>query len=188
MGWFNNSFVYYGIVLFFPYILSHISEASGAITTVAVANPSDLASITISTAVESCSVILAYFIIDSTPGRKGTMQVFYILTGFAALAAFFDSSRVLFIIWVTATKIFINVVSFYFYLYTLEFYPTKYRATGVGMAAAVGKSGAIFMPWICMLLISIDLLLPFMLFAIMCFAMAAVLLGLPMDTKDQQLM
>jgi len=91
------------------------------------------------------------------------------------------------VLWATITKIFINVCSFYFYLYTVEVYPTKYRATGMGVAAAVGKMGAILMPWICIFLMGFDLLLPFLLFSIICWVMAVVVIKLPMDTKGMEL-
>ena len=45
-----------------------------------------------------------------------------------------------------------------------EVYPTKVRATGLGLSIAVGRFGGICMPWICMALSNINLLSPYLFF------------------------
>ncbi len=56
------------------------------------------------------------------------------------------------------------------YQLTTEMYDTKIRTTGIGTAIAVGRVGGILMPWVTMGLMSIDLLLPFLLFSFLGFS------------------
>ena len=168
MSWFAISYTYYGVTLFFPYILNQISDdqtaKKGSVVSGIEAVASDnLVSYTVSIAFESFSIVIAYFVIDSKRlGRKGGMVLFFGASSIFCFLAFVSQSKILFILWTTIIKIFIDVVTFYCYLLTLEAYPTKFRATGIGAAVAVGKAGTVIMPWISAFLIEWTIFGPYM--------------------------
>jgi MFS transporter, putative metabolite:H+ symporter len=101
-------------------------------------------------------------------------------------------------IWATLSKFFLSM-SFIFSLnlfvkfivirfqYTAEVYPTKIRTTGVGMANGVGRFGGVVMPWICMYMAGVDLLSPFLLFAMIAVITSISNFFLPYDTMGKEL-
>lgn len=192
-SWFVHSFIYYGIALFFPYMLSKITalEASHAdfeSSSSLSSQENNLGSLTLSVSLESFSVIIAFFVIDrKILGRKRAMIIFYSLVCFISLIAFLDRSRINFILWTTIIKIILNVCSFYNYLVTLEVYPTRYRATGVGAATAIGKAGTIIMPWICTMLLEVSVYGPFLGFAFMSAIACICVFHLPYDTSEVEM-
>lgn len=186
-GYFINSFIYFGIMLMLPFILQNHYKDKGGSGPV-VANDEDLPSIALSVLVESLSVIIAVIFVDTKAvGRKKLLIIFYFLTGGACLAGAFDFSRGIFVAWATVAKILVNVCGYYFYLFTVEIYPTKYRATGMGLATAVGKLSTVFMSWICYRLAEIYMLAPFGLFAGLAAAAGFVTFKLKIDTRGQDL-
>ena len=170
-NWFAQSFVYYGLTLYFPYILNQITNQAVAYREIEefsdiTPQENNLGSLTLSVALESLSVIIAFFVIDRKGfGRKRAMRIFYTGACLLCLVAYFDRSRVNFILLSTLIKVILDVCAFYNYIVTLEVYPTQYRATGVGAATAVGKAGTILMPWICSLLLELSPFGPFLGFA-----------------------
>jgi len=69
----------------------------------------------------------------------------------------------------------------------VEIYPTKNRATGMGLATAVGKLSTVFMPWICYRLSEIYLLAPFGCFAVLAVLAGFATLKLTIDTRGKDL-
>jgi len=182
-GYFINSFIYFGILLMLPYVLQRVSD-SGNIEPTVVANPDDLPSIALSVLVESFSVIVAALFVDTkSVGRKKLLIIFYFLTALACGGGTVYISRGIFVAWITVAKILVNVCSYYFYLFTVEIYPTKYRATGMGLATAVGKLSTVFMPWISYRLTDIYILAPFGLFAGLACLAGLVTFKLKIDTR-----
>jgi len=182
-GYFINSFIYFGILLMLPYVLQRVSD-SGNIEPTVVANPDDLPSIALSVLVESFSVIVAALFVDTkSVGRKKLLIIFYFLTALACGGGTVYISRGIFVAWITIAKILVNVCSYYFYLFTVEIYPTKYRATGMGLATAVGKLSTVFMPWISYRLTDIYILAPFGLFAGLACLAGLVTFKLKIDTR-----
>lgn len=55
------------------------------------------------------------------------------------------------------------------------------------MANSIGRTGGIFMPWICAKLQEYELLLPFLLFSILSLSMSALLTLLPYDTLGRDI-
>ena len=188
-SWFVHSFCYFGLTLFIPYILTKMENPQSQSTDIKPsATSGDIGDLTLSVGLESLSVLMSFFIIDRKSfGRKGALVFFYVLAAIVAVVAFVDRTRLALIIWTTVLKIVLNVCSFYNYLMTTEIYPTRYRATGVGAATAVGKAGSIFMPWICSLLIQFDLFGPFIAFFVMNLLGAIFTLRLPFDTADKEM-
>ena len=192
-SWFVHSFCYFGLTLFFPYILNKITtneehDMSAHEKLKFNVHPDNLGSLTVSVALESISVVIAFFIIDlKSFGRKRALAFFYTLAAIIAICGFCDRSRMDFIIWSTVFKIVLNICSFYNYLMTLEIYPTRYRATGVGAATAVGKAGSIVMPWVCAFLLEFDTYGPFIGFCVLNLGAAALTMRLPYDTANKEM-
>lgn len=55
------------------------------------------------------------------------------------------------------------------------------------MANGIGKIGGVIMPWVCLMLASINLILPFLLFAFQCLTVALLNFLLPYDTLGREL-
>ena len=162
VSWFVINFASYGLTAFFPYILSAVAADETTTTTssnswvvkIEALADDNLASYTVSIGLESLSVVIAYFVIDSKVlGRKWDMVAFFGAAAAFSFLAFVNRTKVMLIIWMTCTKIMIDVVTFYCYLLALEIYPTKFRATGIGATTTVGKAGTVLMPWVCALLL-----------------------------------
>ena len=192
LAWFSMSFVYYGLTLFFPYILNQLTteaEAQNGFSSAVVAISGDsLTGYTISIGLESLSVVISYFVIDSKKlGRKNGMIFFFGLSALFALLAFVDRGIISLVIWTTVLRIMLDVCSFYCYLLALESYPTRYRATGVGAATAVGKAGTVLMPWICALLLDVDLYGPYFGFFMICTMAAVATVWLPTDISRREM-
>ena len=66
-------------------------------------------------------------------------------------------------------------------------YPTKLRATGLGMAVAIGRFGVIIMPWSCMIVSSYSIIAPFILFSVATLIGGLVTLLIPFDTLGRSL-
>ena len=73
------------------------------------------------------------------------------------------------------------------YAYTPEQYISNIRATGVGLAAAIGRLGGIFGPLLVGYLVAanIDIAVIFMIFAIAIFIAILAILFLGKETKQQ---
>ena len=190
-AWFSISFAYYGLTLFFPYILNKLTEAdetNGVSSKLLAISGDSLGSYTVSIGLESLSVVISYFVIDSKLlGRKYGMMLFFGLSAFFAGLAYVDRTIEGLIVWTTFLRIMLDVCSFYCYLVALEAYPTKYRATGVGAATAVGKAGTILMPWICALLLKVDSFGPYIGFFAVCVATTVATLWLPSDISKREM-
>ena len=76
----------------------------------------------------------------------------------------------------------------FIFLYQLssETYPTKIRATGLGLSIAIGRIGVIVMPWTVMYLVSMDLLSPYVLFSILSGVGVGMNVFMPADRKFRE--
>lgn len=175
-NWFTSSFVYYGIIVFLPYILEKINDKN---------NPddiSDIMKIFISTMIEIFAVALAALVIERKGfGRKNSMIIFY-GCGFISNLLVFIAKEHLFVGFATASRFFMSITFIFCFQFTSEIYPTKIRTTGIGMANGIGRIGGIVMPWVCVLLVQINIFAPFLFFAGICFISTILSYLLPFDT------
>ena len=189
--WFAISFSYYGLTIFFPYILNVLTEqeeASGLSSDLVALSGSSLTGYTISIGLESISVVISYFVIDSQMlGRKKGMMLFFGISSLFALLAFVNRTIVGLVVWTTVLRITLDVCFFYSYLLALEAYPTKIRATGVGAAMAFGKAGTVLMPWVCSLLLEVDTFGPYISFFVLCTVAAIATLWLPPEISKREM-
>jgi hypothetical protein len=183
-GYVVNNIIYYGVTYMIPIIVVKLEGKNASIGQ----ENKDLGKLTISLLIESLSVLVAVVLIDvKWIGRKTFMIIFYALTIVISITGLFHVSTTAFIVWVTMIKIFSNILSYFFYLYTMEIYPTKYRATGLGIASAVGKLATIGMPYIISPLIDAYIFLPFGLFIILSVITSLAVLKLPAGTSGKDL-
>jgi len=188
--WFVNSFVYFGITIFMPYVLEKMQNLETDNQTGSMAqSQEDIGSIALSVLVESSSVIIAALAIDTNAyGRKTVLGLFYGITAVMAFICFFMTTAGWYMVFATATKVSMDVCTFYQYLYVIEVYPTKNRATGVGMAGGIGKTGAIIMPWVYILLMDdVSLNAPMMLNSMLCVLALITVTLLPIETRGREL-
>jgi hypothetical protein len=66
-------------------------------------------------------------------------------------------------------------------------YPTKLRTTGIGLANGVGRTGGIFMPWICGALQQSNVLNSYILFSVLCLLAMFSSMLIPFDTTGKKL-
>lgn len=182
-NWFTSSFVYYGIIVFMPYILEKISTQEPKNEE----EMSDIVKILISTATEIVSVGLAAFLIEHKSfGRKNSMIIFYAFGCFTC-SVVFVMKEVDFVVFATIARFFLSVTIIFCYQYTSEIYPTKIRTTGLGMANGIGRLGGIIMPWACVGLVQINLFAPFVVFAALSFIASTFSYMFPYDTTGKDL-
>lgn len=135
--WFGITFTYYGIFLFLPSVL----VARGL---------SEIRSnefFFLSTIAQIPGYFSAAWLVERW-GRKPTLVTYLLGTALAAImfgrAAFGTEAFV----WAALLSFFNLGAWGVVYLYTPELYPTSIRATGAGIAAAVGRTGGIIGPFL----------------------------------------
>lgn len=85
LGWFINTFVYYGIVLFLPEILERLPSYDQT--------SNDIQTIFLSVLIESVSVVISMIVINAKSiGRKQFLLIFYILTALSAGGGMWEES------------------------------------------------------------------------------------------------
>ena len=182
-NWFTSSFVYYGIIVFLPYILEKISLNEPK----SEDDLNDITKILISTIIEIVAVGFAAFVIElKSFGRKNSMIIFYGIGGFTCVVVFW-MKEVDFVVFATIARFFLSITIIFCFQYTSEIYPTKIRTTGLGMANGVGRMGGIVMPWVCVGLVQVNLFAPFIAFAVLCFISSSFSYLFPYDTTGKDL-
>ena len=186
LNWFSSSFIYYGILVMFPYILEKLRPAGQA--AVEGENFNDLMKIFISTSTEIISVLLSACVIENKKfGRKNSMIIFYGLVCLLNCIVFLDKYHMRFVFWVTLGRVFVAMTFIFCFQFTSEYYSTMVRTTGIGMANGVGRLGGMVMPWICFALIEYDLFSPFLAFCALALLSSMLSAALPYDTTGREL-
>lgn len=151
---FGNTFSYYGIIL----LTSQLSSGHGTCNSVPMQaeNHQDASlymDVFITSLAELPGLVLSAFIVDKV-GRKLSMEIMFIL-GFVLLLPLvihqgeFMTTALLF-----GARMFISATFIVACIYAPEVYPTNLRATGVGIATAMGRVGGMVCPLVAVGLVS----------------------------------
>lgn len=190
-GWFASFFVYYGIIIYLPLTLSQFQEVGHAKEGEIEETPKntlDISRISVSILVESLSTFIALAALHAKfISRQKFLIIVFILTGVISLLNAFYLPVNLYLIFITITKILNNTCTFYYYIFTLESYPTKNRATALGTALAFGKIATVVMPFICLGVSQIYFLAPYVVFSLLCFTASYSLSRLNQSMEEHEL-
>jgi len=184
---FVSNFAYYGMIYGLPDTLKkeQPAEKEGAW--------SPAAGVFFSAVFEIPGVFIA-ILLGTTVGRRVNMTISFGCTTLALAAVV----RVLQkgdmegfgLVAVFCVKLFIASVFIVVYLYLLECYPTKFRATGLAFCMVIGRTGAFACPFLYdgLVLLGIHHMWFFIVMGVLCLGAAIISLLLPYETKDSQLM
>jgi len=188
---FTTNFAYYGMIYGLPDTLkegqSHGHGGGHG------ANWSPAAGVFLSAVFEIPGVFVA-ILLGTTVSRKTNMTISFGLTlaSLIAVILVLSSGRMdnAGLIAVFATKLFIASVFIVVYLYLLECYPTKFRATGLAFCMVVGRFGAFLCPFLFdgLHIMGYSHRWFFVVMAVLVGLSAICSMLLPYETKDAQLM
>lgn len=186
---FVSNFAYFGMIYGLPDTLKkeqegHNSEASW----------SPAAGVFFSAVFEIPGVFIA-MVLGMSVGRKVNMTIAFGCTGVSLgflTLALFGNYRLAEggMLAVFSVKLFISAAFIVVYLYLLECYPTKFRATGLAFCMVVGRVGAFFCPFLYdgFAVAKWHHVWFFVLMACLVLSASILSLVLPYETKDAQLM
>jgi len=184
---FVSNFAYYGMIYGLPDTLKkeqpqdregHWSPAAGVFFSAVFEIPG----------------VFVAILLGTTVGRKANMTISFTCTGLSLAAVIWVLNRGdmdgFGLIAVFCVKLFIASVFIVVYLYLLECYPTKFRATGLAFCMVVGRLGAFACPFLYdgLVLFDIHHMWFFIVMAVLVMVAAMTSLALPYETKDSQLM
>jgi len=184
---FVSNFAYYGMIYGLPDTLkdAHHSQKE------ALWSPA--AGVFLSAVFEIPGVFIA-ILLGTTVGRKMNMTISFGLTALSLGAVIMVLQRGQLenagLVAVFCVKLFIASVFIVVYLYLLECYPTKFRATGLAFCMVVGRMGAFACPFLFdgLVLMDFEIKWFFIVMAILVTIASILSLFLPYETKDSQLM
>jgi MFS family permease len=184
---FVSNFAYYGMIYGLPDTLKKEQPENSKELWSPAAN------VFFSAVFEIPGVFIA-ILLGTTVGRKMNMTISFGCTTLALAAVI----KVLHkgdmegfgLVAVFCVKLFIASVFIVVYLYLLECYPTKFRATGLAFCMVIGRTGAFACPFLYdgLDLLGIHHMWFFIVMATLSFLAAITSLLLPYETKDSQLM
>jgi putative MFS transporter len=180
--WFAMTFVFYGQTFILPILLSKFpSNTSDSIW------EHPFAKIIIPIFAEIPASFLCAFLIDQP--RFGRQKLIIFAFSLSALAYFFCcfSSHFSFVIYLSVARFFLVIGYSVKYTYTSEVYHTNIRSTGVGAASGFGRVGGIFMPFVLLQAVEINVYLPFVCFFIICIFGGICTYLFPYDTFNKEL-
>merc|ERR1719460_878022 len=133
-------------------------------------------------------------LLGTTVGRKMNMTISFGCTAFSLACVIWvmSSGRLenAGLLAVFSVKLFIASVFIIVYLYLLECYPTKFRATGLAFCMVIGRLGAFACPFLYdgLVIFGIHHMYFFIIMGVLVTVAGIVSLLLPYETKDAQLM
>lgn len=167
-SWFANVFVYYGVTFAIPLTLVALrNNSSNNIENNNSNNEDeDFWILMYSNWSEMFSCVICALLVDlKYLGRKYSLILTSALTGIFSVFLYFNLPPS-FAFWVSSLKFLSGLVNCINYLYTSEIYPTKIRATGVGMASSICRIAPMIVPWIIIYFTNLDAFLPYLIFGI----------------------
>jgi len=183
---FVSNFAYYGMIYGLPDTLKDAQEGHSS-------GISPAAGVFMSAAFEIPGVFIA-IILGTTVGRKMNMAIGFGGTALSlgAVVWVLQSGRLANagLIAVFSVKLWIASVFIIVYLYLLECYPTKFRATGLAFCMVVGRLGAFVCPFLFdgLIIMGYKRNVFFIIMGSLVLGAAVVTFFLPYETKDSQLM
>merc|ERR1719199_640376 len=184
---FASNFAYYGMIYGLPDTLKKEQPANKE------GMYSPAAGVFFSAVFEIPGVFIA-ILLGTTVGRKMNMTISFGCTALSLAAVIcvlkegdMDGFG---LVAVFCVKLFIASVFIVVYLYLLECYPTKFRATGLAFCMVVGRMGAFVCPFLFdgLVLFDVGIVWFFIVMGILVLIAAILSLALPYETKDSHLM
>ncbi|KAJ0886943.1 putative major facilitator, sugar transporter, major facilitator superfamily [Helianthus annuus] len=177
--YFGNTFSYYGIVLLTSQLSILQSES--------IQNSSLYTNVFVNSLAELPGLGLAAIILDKL-GRKISMEIMFVAGFFLLLPLVIHQNDILTTTSLFGARMFISASFIVACIYAPEAYPTNIRATGVGIATAVGRTGGIVCPLVAVGLVSsCNQTLAVMLFEAMILVSGLCVVLLPLETKGREL-
>lgn len=175
--WFSTNFLYYGIVFILPLTLDKFE----------INTNETFQSLLIVNSAEFVTSFVNMFIIDLNKiGRKYTIIIFNFFTLLSFIVIIFELKNG-FVIWISLAKSFQNINFNTLYVWTSEIYPTKIRTMGIGFATLLCRIGPCIVTWIAVYLLDIDVILPYVIFAIVSLISTSVTLLIKFETLNVEL-
>ncbi|XP_076925750.1 organic cation/carnitine transporter 7-like [Bidens hawaiensis] len=178
--YFGNTFSYYGIVLLTSQLSILQSES--------IQNSSLYTNVFVNSLAELPGLGLAAIILDKL-GRKISMELMFVVAFVLLLPlVVHDQNDMLTTTSLFGARMFISASFIVACIYSPEVYPTNIRATGVGIATAVGRIGGMVCPLVAVGLVSsCSQTLAVMLFEAMILVSGLCVVLLPLETKGRDL-
>lgn len=155
--WYGLTFMYYGAIMAVSIVFSNIQKGDDNSNDENNAFDFDYWALLISSSAEIVGLILAILLVDRM-GRVSTQVCAYSLGGLSLLLLgilnFYgdseeeESPRNYLIVFAFLSRMFIMGATAITWLHTAELLPTQYRATGHGLANALGRIGGMTCPFI----------------------------------------
>ena len=183
-SWLANVFVYYGVTFAIPLtVVSLKLESKQEITE----ESEDFSTLMISNVSEMFSCVACAIMVDlKCLGRKYSLIITTALTGLFSIFLFLEVPPN-YVFWVSSLKFISGLVNCINYLYTSELYPTKIRATGVGMASSVCRIAPMIVPWVVIYITNVGVFLPYLIFGLVGGAASFFIFYIKQETCGKEL-
>lgn len=129
-------------------------------------------------------MLMIWAVETSLMGRKKTLHLLFSIVTIGSFFVYFFGSHG-FIFWVIFIKFGYQGNFILLFLYTNELYPTSLRITAVGKCSAIGRIGAMIIPWIEIYSMDIDLYFPFIIFFLINALALVNVIMIPYETRNK---
>ncbi|KAL0308353.1 UNVERIFIED_CONTAM: Organic cation/carnitine transporter 7 [Sesamum radiatum] len=144
--YFGNTFAYYGVILLTSELSSDQSKCNSIkLHSEKSQNASLYIDVFITSLAEVPGLILSAFIVDRM-GRKFSMVIMFVLASLLLLPLLAHQNEILTTTLLFGARTFVSATFVVACIYCPEVYPTNIRATGVGIATAIGRIGGMICP------------------------------------------
>ena len=128
------------------------------------------------------TMFVAWWVADSSLGRKNSLILFFFLTSLPLCLLLFIGLDYL-ILLAALAKFCIAVCFILIYAYTLETYNSSIRVTALGLTGGIGRCGGVVFPFILIAMSDVWTLGPYYILFGLAFSTFALDFMLPRDTK-----
>ncbi|XP_076910569.1 organic cation/carnitine transporter 7-like [Bidens hawaiensis] len=187
--YFANTFSYYGIILLTSQLSVGQSECEKSLSLHSenIKDPNLYVNVFITSLAELPGLGLAAFILDRV-GRKISMEIMFVAGFVLLLPLVVHQNEVMTTGFLFGARMFVSASFIVVCIYAPEVYPTNVRATGVGIATAIGRIGGMVCPLIAVGMGSgCHQTLPVILFEVTILLSGLSVVVLPFETKGKEL-